>query len=96
MSNQITQFDIITISSAAIILLVTNTWNTLIKDIINRYFPQDNNKAITAQILYTLTLTFVLGIIVYLLQKYGTDFNTQLQKFINSFSYKLLIKIPSI
>jgi hypothetical protein len=97
MSVQLTNFDIITISTAAMTLLVTNTWNSLFKDIINSYFPQnESNKAITAQILYTIILTFFIGIIVYIVRKYGGDLNEKIQKFIKKFSLKFKIKVPEI
>lgn len=96
-TTQLSNFDIITISTAAMTLLVTNTWNSLFKDIINSYFPQnENNKAITAQILYTIILTFFIGVIVYIVRKYGSEVNEKLQKFIQNFSLKFKIKVPEI
>lgn len=97
MQNQLTNFDIITIATAAMTLVVTNTWNTLFKEVIDEYFPQnESNKAITARILYTIILTFFVGVFVYIIKTYGTELGKKIQNFIENFSLKFKIKIPKI
>ena len=95
MTNQLTKFDIITIATAAMTLVVTNTWNTLFKDIIDEHFPPtEGNKAITAKILYTIILTFFVGLIVYIMKKYGVELSKSIQNYIANFSLKFKVKIP--
>lgn len=94
MSDSISNFDILTITTASITLVVTSTWNSLFKDLINSYFPKDeNDKAITGEVLYAFTLTFVLGMVVYLIKTYGMNVKEKITEFFSRIPTKIKVKI---
>lgn len=94
MADSISNFDILTIATASITLVVTSTWNSLFIDLINNYFPRDeNNKAITAEILYATILTFTLGMVVYLIKTYGHTINEKFTEFFSKIPLKIKVKI---
>lgn len=69
-TQQLSKFDIIAIITASISLVVVQSWNTVIKDALNYYIP-DKHQSITAEVLYTLILTFFLAVVVYYMQNYS-------------------------
>lgn len=70
MNDNLSRFDVIAIVIASLTLIVTQSWNTLIKDTIDYYVP-DQNKSITAKALYTVSMTFVVGVFVYYITNYS-------------------------
>jgi uncharacterized membrane protein len=94
--KEISQIDIITLVIASITLVITNSWNNLFKEIIDRFYPNNQSNAITAQILYTIIITVYLVTVVYLLKKYGSSLVTKIEEALSNLSLKFKIKVPQI
>lgn len=70
MSSDLSKFDLFAIITASATLIVIQSWNTLIKEALDFYIP-DQNKSITAKLLYTMSITFLLAVFVYSMTYYG-------------------------
>jgi hypothetical protein len=67
MSGQ--HFDVITMIVGSLALIMTYSWNNLIQQYINHYYPIDN-ESLTVKTYYTITMTFIITIVVFYLTKY--------------------------
>lgn len=92
---QLSNVDFVTIMTASISLVITTTWNTLIHDIIQVYFPQNSKKTITAHILYAIILSFSFGILLYYLKNHRKELLSKFNDFIRDVkNFKFKIKVP--
>lgn len=100
--SQLSNVDFVTIMTAAISLVITTTWNSLIHDIIEQYFPSSTQKTLTAQILYAIILSFSFGILLYYLKNYRKQLLSKFNSFIHdlkNFKFKIKVsdqKIPIV
>src|SRR6476620_98474 len=93
--SQLSNVDFISIIVASISLVITTTWNTLINDIIEVYFPQSSKKTITAQILYAIILSFSFGTLLYYLKNHRKELLSKFNNFANNLKhFKFKIKVP--
>lgn len=93
--SQISNGDFISIMVACISLVITTSWNTLIHDIIEVYFPSSSKKTITAQILYAVILSFSFGTLLYYLKNYRKQLLHKVRELIYDIkNFKFKIKIP--
>lgn len=58
-----TQFDIFSVFIASLILIMTYSINSLIKDYINYYFP-GTDAGLAAKTYYTIILNFIISIVI--------------------------------
>lgn len=79
-------FDIITMIAGSLALILTYSWNNLIQQYINHYYPMDD-ESLTVKTYYTITMTFVITILVYYLTKY----KDVIQSPVNNIMSKVLI-----
>lgn len=82
-TQQLQSFDVVAIIAASLTLITTSAWNSLLQNIINKNFP-DKDQSITAQTLYTIILTFCVGILIY----YLTNYRDSIKNLISSFTSK--------
>jgi Na+/H+-dicarboxylate symporter len=93
--SQLSNVDFISIIVASISLVITTTWNTLVHDIIQVYFPQSSKKTITAQILYAIIISFSFGILLYYLKNHRKELLLRFNNFVSDIKhFKFKIKIP--
>ena len=75
-----TQFDIFSVIIASLVLIMTYSINSLIKDYINYYFPE-TDEGLAAKTYYTIILNFIISIVIVSIISYKktiTDFPVQI------------------
>ena len=60
-SDATKNFDFLAIVGSSLVLIVSIAWNNLIQASINKSFPE-KDKSLTAQTLYTISLTIAVGV----------------------------------
>lgn len=83
-TQQLSNFDLFAIITASATLIVIQSWNSLIKEALDYYIP-DQNKSITAKLLYTMSITFILAVFVYYTTYYGKSIKSYSMNLIQQF-----------
>lgn len=78
--------DIVTIIVGSLALIMTYSWNNLIKEYIDHYYPIEDD-SLTVKTYYTLSLTLMISIVMFYLVKY----KDKIQSPINMMMTKVLI-----
>lgn len=82
----IDNLDLVTIIVGSLALIVTYSWNNLIKDYIDHYYPSEHDSLIV-KTYYTFSLTFIITVIIFYLLKYKDN----IQQPINLMMSKVLV-----
>ena len=85
-NNSSNGIDIITLLTGGLALSLTFSWNELIKDYISFYYPMED-ESLKAKTYYTLSLTFIIILVIFYLLKY----KDYIQKPIDNVLNKLII-----
>lgn len=76
------KFDIAALLTASVVFFISNRWNILIQHTINYYFP-DTDNSLTAELIYTLSLTLLSVIILNYVLKIYKPIQTQLNNYLS-------------
>ncbi len=81
MSNIQTNLDVVQLLSAAGVLMISLAWNSLITKSLQYNFNDTDEQTISAQAIYTISLTIVIGLFLFFAHRYKINIMNFLTKF---------------